>query len=176
MSGPIHHVPEAMLAACAAGALPYPFALLVAAHATMCDRCRADLEAHGNVGGVVLEGLTSVAVSAETRAAVLHKLASDPSPAPREASAGWVPRPLSILAGKDALRWRLIGFGARQAILWTGEPGSVRLISVPAGQAVPAHSHGGNELTLVISGAFKDESGTFRAGFLLRVLQPIFQV
>ena len=50
-----HHTPDAMLAAFAAGSLPAPFALVVAAHVSLCTQCRAALGAHQAVGGVILE-------------------------------------------------------------------------------------------------------------------------
>ena len=42
----------------------------------------------------------------------------------------------------------------------------MRMLSIPAAQAVPEHGHRGLELTLVLSGAFADATGLFRAGDL----------
>lgn len=55
MSAITHHTPDAMLAAYAAGNLPHAFAVVVATHVSLCDECRAALEAHQSVGGAVLE-------------------------------------------------------------------------------------------------------------------------
>ena len=80
MTEPVHHVPDAMLAAYAAGALAYPFAVLVAAHVSLCDECRADLEAHRALGGLVLSDLAPVSVSPETRHRTLAAIELVPLP------------------------------------------------------------------------------------------------
>jgi putative transcriptional regulator len=157
-----HHAPDAMLAALAAGGLPYP----LAAHVSLCDECRARLEAHRVLGGVVLDELAPEPVSAEARDRTLAALdTGQPAPA-RAAGRGPYPAPIAGLVGPDGPRWRSLGLGAKQAILWSGAAGSLRLLSIPAEQAVPEHGHRGLELTLVLSGAFADESGVFRAGDL----------
>ena len=51
--------------------------------------------------------------------------------------------------------------GVKQDILFEDKDGSARLLFIPAGQAVPDHSHNGLELTLVLQGAFHDETGRF---------------
>lgn len=167
MTGPAHHVPDAMLAAYAADALGYPFAMLVAAHVSFCDECRARLEAHHAVGGLVLEALPPEAVAADCRASVLEAAAARPdAPQATDAGNGIYPCPVARLIGGDGPRWQSLGFGARQSILWSGAEGSLRLLSIPAGQAVPEHGHRGLELTLVLSGAFADSQGIYRAGDL----------
>ena len=42
----------------------------------------------------------------------------------------------------------------------------MRLLYIPPGQAVPDHSHGGLELTLVLQGSFRDDTGRFGVGDL----------
>ena len=59
-----------------------------------------------------------------------------------------------------------MGMGMRQSILSSGREGSVRLLYIPPGQAVPDHSHNGLELTLVLQGSFSDETGRFGVGDL----------
>ena len=164
MTDPTHHLPDAMLAALAAGTLPYPFALIAAAHVSLCDDCRARLEAHRALGGLVLDGLAPAPLSAGARDRALAAL-DRPRPKAPPAGGPW-PAPIDALIGAQGPRWRSLGFGAKQAILWTGPAGSLRLLSIPADQAVPEHGHGGLELTLVLSGAFADETGAYRAGDL----------
>ena len=176
MTEPVHHVPEAMLAAFAAGSLPYPFACVVATHVSMCDECRARLDAHRALGGLVLERIAPLPVSDTGRARVLAALAAGgemdavrdepPAPAPAAARSDPFPAPLPDLIGARGPRWRALGFGARQALLWNGAAGSLRLLSIPAGQAVPEHGHRGLELTLVLDGAFADAAGVFGPGDL----------
>ena len=42
----------------------------------------------------------------------------------------------------------------------------MRLLHIPAGQAVPEHGHNGIELTLVLQGSFVDETDRFGVGDL----------
>ncbi len=164
MTDPVHHVPDEMLAAHAAGALPYPFAVLTAAHVSLCDECRARSEAHCVVGGLVLEGLAPVAYSAGGRARALAVIDGAKAESPRHAGFDEFPQPLAALLDGKPPRWRPLGLGAKQAILWHGEAGSVRLLSIPAGQAVADHGHAGLELTLVLGGTFSDEGGVYGKG------------
>lgn len=166
MTEPIHHVPDAMLAAYAANALAFPFAMLVGAHVSLCDECRARLEAHHALGGLVLSGLAPASVSPEVRRRTLAAIGTTQSTDRPTPPRGPYPSPLADLVGPGGPRWKALGFGARQAILWTGSAGSLRLLSIPAGQAVPEHGHRGPELTLVLSGAFTDASGSFGRGDL----------
>jgi putative transcriptional regulator len=60
-----------------------------------------------------------------------------------------------------------LGLGASQILISTGDRKvTARLLRIPAGRPVPEHSHGGFELTLVLCGAFEDESGAYHRGDL----------
>ena len=63
-------------------------------------------------------------------------------------------------------RWKSLGGGIRQSILSADKSGSARLLYIPPGRAVPEHSHGGLELTLVLQGSFSDAAGRFGVGDL----------
>ena len=77
-----------------------------------------------------------------------------------------VPDPLSayIGGGLNDVKWRPIGLGVRQAVLKTSHAATARLLYIPSGAAVPDHGHRGTELTLVLQGAFRDETARFAAG------------
>jgi len=62
------------------------------------------------------------------------------------------------------VRWRPVGMGVRQAILTTAKGATARLLYIPAGTAVPDHGHRGTELTLVLKGAFRDQTDHFGPG------------
>ncbi|CAG0909186.1 unnamed protein product [Cyprideis torosa] len=59
-----------------------------------------------------------------------------------------------------------MGAGVKQNILSANSDGSVRLLYIPPGQAVPDHGHNGLELTLVLQGSFRDETGRYGVGDL----------
>ncbi|WP_432449104.1 ChrR family anti-sigma-E factor [Aliiroseovarius marinus] len=164
MTAITHHISDAMLAAYAAGNLPTPFALVVASHVSLCAECRAALEAHQAVGGVMLEDSRSVRVSDTLRSGVLDMLDDPYSPEPVYERTGIYPGPIMQALKGKAPRWKSLGMGVRQSILSDGDEGSVRLLFIPPGQAVPEHSHSGLELTLVLQGSFSDETGYFGVG------------
>ncbi len=166
MSAITHHTPDAMLAAYAAGNLPHAFALVVASHVSLCQQCRAALEAHQSVGGVVLEDTDAVAVSTSLKDALFAQLDEPFTPEPVYERSGVFPGPvMEALKGRTP-RWNKLGMGVRQDILSQDANGSVRLLYIPPGQAVPDHSHNGLELTLVLQGSFSDETGRFGVGDL----------
>lgn len=60
--------------------------------------------------------------------------------------------------------WKSLGFGVKQALLSEGEEGSLRLLYIPGGRAMPEHGHHGLEMTLVLQGSFSDDEGLFGPG------------
>lgn len=164
-----HHLNDALLMGYAAGHLSEAFGLVVATHVTMCDDCRARLESFEALGGAVIEAEDETAVSTDALARMMARLevpvVSAPPKAPRKTS---LPTPVAAYVGGDldAVKWRALGGGVRQAILPTGPKATVRLLHIPAGQAVPDHGHRGMELTLVLRGAFRDATDRFGPGDL----------
>lgn len=164
MSAINHHVSEAMLAAYAAGTLPHAFAVAVASHVSLCVQCRVTLEAHQAVGGAVLEATNSVAVSSTLKDSIFAQLDAPFTPQPVYDRNGIFPGPVMEAMQGRAPRWKKLGMGVRQDILSEDAHGSVRLLYIPPGQAVPDHSHNGFEMTLVLQGSFSDETGRFSVG------------
>lgn len=165
-----HHITDSLLMAYSAGQLPEAFNLVVATHLSMCDECRVALGAFDAVGGAIVESADEAAVSDAALEATLALIASlkpvrDQTPAQIP---GVFPAPLAGYVGGDldAVKWRSLGMGVRQAILPTEKGASVRLLHIPAGQAMPDHGHRGMELTLVLQGAFSDGVGSYNRGDL----------
>lgn len=160
-----HHLSDPLLIAYAAGNLPEAFGLVVATHVSLCDECRARLETFEAVGGAVMESADAVAMSDGCLEAVMARLGVQDLAPPRR-SRGLFPAPLADYVDGDlaAVKWRPLGMGVRQAILPTARGASARLLYIPAGQAVPDHGHRGTELTLVLQGAFRDDSDRFGPG------------
>lgn len=165
MTAITHHIPDAMLAAYAAGSLPHAFSVVVATHISMCAECRAALEAHHAVGGAVLETNEKADLSSRMKSNVLAML-DEPAPAeePVFKRQGIYPGPVLQTLKNRPVRWKRLGGGVRQDIIHAGDSGTVRLLYIPAGQAVPDHGHNGQELTLVLQGSFSDEAGRFGVG------------
>ncbi|AGI69953.1 transcriptional activator ChrR [Octadecabacter antarcticus 307] len=162
-----HHLTDALLMAYSAGTLPEGFSLVVATHISLCDECRARMHEFDAVGGAVVDEQAPVAMSDHSLATTLDLIENGDIPAPASRiSSGHFPTPLQDYVGGDldAVRWRRVGGGVRQAILKVDESASVRLLHIPAGVAVPDHGHRGTELTLVLQGAFSDETDRFGKG------------
>ncbi|SEK78632.1 anti-ECFsigma factor, ChrR [Roseovarius azorensis] len=162
-----HHLTDALLMAYSAGSLPEAFSLTVAAHVSMCDECRARLDAFDTVGGALIEQCEASRMSAgslDATMALIRAARPEVKTVPRRG--GILPAPLQDYIGGDldAVRWRPVGMGVKQAILPTSKEATARLLYIPAGAAVPDHGHRGTELTLVLQGAFVDEVDRFGPG------------
>ncbi|MFM2354807.1 MAG: Anti-sigma-E factor ChrR [Pseudomonadota bacterium] len=161
-----HHLTDKLLLAYSAGVLPEAFGLVVAAHVSMCDECRARLAAHDAIGGELLETADDAALDAGSFEACLQRISSGAPVRKAPGATGVLPGPVQDYVGGDisAIRWKNIGMGVRQAQLPTSREATVRLLYIPAGAAVPDHGHRGTELTLVLQGAFRDEGGRYGPG------------
>lgn len=161
-----HHLSDQLLLGYSSGQLPEAFNLVVAVHLSLCDDCKARLGAFDAVGGSLMDACDSVAVAEESLAATLARLDGMPLAPPPRRGTKTVPAPLMDYIGTDlaAVKWRSLGMGVRQAILPTDKGASARLLYIPAGQKVPDHGHRGTELTLVLQGAFRDETDRFGPG------------
>ena len=50
-----HHIPSQVLSAYSTGSLPEAFSIIVACHISLCDQCRAEVEAFDTIGGVLID-------------------------------------------------------------------------------------------------------------------------
>lgn len=164
-----HHLTDALLMAYAAGNLPEAFNLVIATHVSLCDECRARLGAYEAVGGQLVEDCAVETMADDAFAKTMALIAAQDGQeitAPKPRTDGIFPTPLRDYVGgdKDAVKWRAVGGGVRQMILRTKGNATVRLLHIPAGASVPDHGHRGTELTLVLQGAFRDETDHFGIG------------
>jgi putative transcriptional regulator len=163
-----HHLSDQLLMAYAAGQLPEAFNLVVATHLSLCDECRARSYAFDAVGGALVDEAEAMEMSDDSLALMLERIETLPQATQRAPlrAAGVLPAPLVdyIGGGLEAVKWRPIGMGVKQAILPTGPDASARLLYIPAGVAVPDHGHRGMELTLVLQGAFADSTARYARG------------
>jgi putative transcriptional regulator len=189
MSEPKHHIPEPLLSAYAIGSIEAPFATAIACHISICDECRAMLQTHQSLGGILLEDLPETPVSAAAEFAMMAQL---DLPSPQIAPLvrrGIYPAPLQQYLTPRGPKWRALGGGVKQAILSAGSEGSLRILRIPAGQAVPEHGHGGLEVTDEdidhIPTAWPGEDCICLAatnaplrfhGLIPRLLQPLFRI
>lgn len=165
-----HHLTNDLIFGYSAGTLPEAVNLIVATHISLCDECRAAMEAQDAVGGAVLEAADDMSISDSCLSgamALIRGPAKDPVSRRIQLERDIVaPAPLRdyIGGGLDDVKWRPVGMGVKQAILATSPDATARLLYIPAGTAMPDHGHRGMELTLVLKGAFHDDEGYFARG------------
>ena len=160
-----HHLTDQILIGYSAGTLPEAFSLVVATHLSMCDTCRASAQAYEAIGGSFLDTETQTTLEADALAGTLAMIAKG-SIATKPTVVSDVPTPLRDYVGGSLrdVKWRSVGMGVRQAVLKTSKTATARLLYIPAGAIVPDHGHRGTELTLVLQGAFRDETALFSVG------------
>ena len=79
-----------------------------------------------------------------------------------------LPEPLrrAIAASGHGAKWRMAAPGIRRFPLDVGSQMEVELYRIQPDAAVPRHTHGGQELTLILTGGYTDASGSFGPGDL----------
>ena len=164
----IHHLDDATILSYAAGTLGEALSVAAACHVSMCAECRSAVRNAEALGGEILDDLESSAVSDVCRTATLASL-NNVAAAKPAVSKSDMPLPLQrLLKGQDflQLRWRkkAPGVSVYELPLSKSAKGSIKLISIASGMSMLEHGHGGEELTLVLQGAFKDKVGRFARG------------
>ncbi|MBI5129636.1 MAG: cupin domain-containing protein [Rhodopseudomonas palustris] len=165
------HVSDDLLLSYAAGTLDEASSLLVATHLALCPHCRARNAAADAVGGQLLEALPAADLSDGLMPSVMAQLrrpTAAPPPVPvRPTSDIVIPEPLRSYLGGDlaSLRWKRVAPRVQQIVI--DIPGcrpQARMLRFQCGTQVPAHSHAGRELTLVLSGSLCDRDAVLQRG------------
>lgn len=171
-----HHPKLETLAAYAAGRLDEARGVVIATHATICGVCRSHLRDFEALGGLCLES----ARPSPMRESALDSFwaragGQDPhlSPPSRRAAndAGLetaIPLNAYLKVGLDGIAWRPAAPGLWQHVLEADgyRAGVLRVLKIAPGVRIPKHTHGDGELTLILRGAYEDETGEFFAGDL----------
>tara|TARA_B100000787_G_scaffold168949_1_gene158853 strand:+ start:18 stop:659 length:642 start_codon:yes stop_codon:yes gene_type:complete len=162
-----HHLNEQLLMGYAAGILPEAFSLVVATQMSISDEARARIASYEAIGGGILEDSDEAEMKPNAFQKALKEIdiPTEKRPLPPMVE-GIFPKPLQKYVGNDlnAIKWKNIGRGVRQAILKTDKHATARLIYIPAGTAMPNHGHNGLEMTLVLQGEFHDKEDCFARG------------
>ena len=165
-----HHPSETTLISYAAGALPAAIAGLVACHATLCPECRPKIRRLKIVGALLLETIEAEpAGETEVSRAVSRFAQTNIVPMPRadRPSDPMLPAPLALYLGmtSDEIPWKTLVRGLRQyKVRLPKGSGEIRLLRARPRLRLPKHSHRGMELTMVLKGAYRDETGEYHRG------------
>lgn len=172
---PRHHPQDDLLLGHASGNRNAAVRLLMSVHEALCPPCRETGRDFRCIGAAMLdddEALPSLEMSSDARARALQAIRTMPTPSASASS----PRPpaateptVEFVLGlrdhpeKAAWRWRAPGVTeVRLPLAWNGIP--VTVARLRSGLRIPKHTHAGRELTLILSGGFRDPIGEYRAG------------
>jgi putative transcriptional regulator len=162
---PHHHPAEEFLLQYASGEATEPFALVVASHLSRCAECRAAVAQAEAIGGALLDALpvdsadpsaleqdvTAILARAERRREFPQAGAETPV---RD-----YPRDF------DTIAWRSLGPGIQHCVVAKDRYGAVaRLLRIAPGRGVFQHTHGGNEMTLVLQGSYRAGNARYVLG------------
>jgi putative transcriptional regulator len=156
-----------LLARYVAGTLPAPVNMAVGAHLELKNDNRDFVESLETLAGEAVEIIPGAAMA--NREIRLDQIFSnEPAPPPSEAAIerGMIPMALSALVPHkiDNIPWRTKMPGYKECALGVVEGCEVNLLWIRAGRKMPAHTHEGSEITLVLDGAFSDSRGRYGRG------------
>ncbi len=167
------HLDDATVVAYAGGSLSDCLSVVAAGHIAMCDHCRAKVRRAEAVGAALLETSAPQQMSAGALSSIFERIdGSDwvqprmnrKTVAERDPS---LPVPVSrVLDGKlDDVRWKMAGPGVGLHVIEKNSDGSsLYLLKVRPGHKLPDHGHAGQEMTLILRGAYRDQIGRFAPG------------
>lgn len=168
---------ETLLLGYAAGILDQAQNLIVSAHLSYKDSAKRFVHSCECIGGALIEQECAPedmsAGSLQTVLDLLDEHPHDISHAnPCAELTGFkfeIPAPLKTpLAEQTKSKWKSIYRGIKGYDLFLDcKKSAVRLIEIAPGYKSPPHTHNGTEITLVLDGAFSDETGEYTVGDLV---------
>ncbi len=168
-----HHLDDATIMGLAAGSLPAAFAIVASGHIDHCPDCRVKVAKAQLFGGAVLQDIAPVALSQGAANNLLERLEADdrrtgncePARLPDHDDDALLPPAVASLLGVplSEIKWKRAGRGISTFQIDLGDDAASKLflMKIAAGRAVPEHGHAGQEVTLILSGAYNDECGRF---------------
>ncbi len=159
---------EERLIAYAAGTLSPPEAVVVAAHLALRPANDAWVRRLQAVGGEFLQTIDPSALSHDALARALARIETDAGEARAPAPLNDMPELPAPLRRYGLGPWRWVGPGMRVRDVHAPRDGDCRviLLKIDPGRETPRHTHGGVELTCVLSGAYATETTRFDVGDL----------
>jgi putative transcriptional regulator len=170
-AAPSHHPNAGLLQAAAMGRLSPAVARMMTAHARLCVRCAAIVGRLESVAGAAFEEDAGIDLAPGALDHALSAVSREGRPAEPELPAALATIPAAVrdivasALGKAA--WRSGGPGLKimdLALPPAASDETFQLFRIEPGSGPPRHTHRGEELTLVLTGAFKDETGLYRPG------------
>ncbi|WP_292042871.1 MULTISPECIES: ChrR family anti-sigma-E factor [unclassified Brevundimonas] len=163
-----HNVSEARMLAYAAGALSAPEAVVMATHLALRPQLKPWLNQLQKLGGIMLEDTPAEAMREDALATALSRIETDAGEAAQPLPLNDMPELPEPLRHYELGPWRWAGPGIKVRNVNAPRDGKCRviLLKIEPGQKTPRHTHGGVELTCVLSGAYATETERFDVGDL----------
>lgn len=181
-----HHPKTETLGDYAAGRLDEARAVVIATHAALCSACAKAIAGFEAVGGAMLEDAEPVDLAPDALEKILKRADAGANVVLPETPAGdkvgegrqndktggrpekRLPLSAYLDGAIDDVDWKPVAPGLSQSVIPAEgyRPGVLRLLKIAPGVQMPKHSHKGEELTLILRGAYEDEIGEFAVGDL----------
>ena len=167
-----HHPSDDILAQFAAGQLPVSVSVAVSIHVEMCTCCQEQVakytERAANESLVVSddEGLLNSELD-EMFEQITQDQSIDSIPVQNTQMLKWSDKEIimpSALRQLELSDWSGLGKVSRSRVKLDDKDNRSSLLHIDAGGQVPAHTHTGQELTVLLEGSFKDEMGEYHRG------------
>jgi putative transcriptional regulator len=176
-----YHPTDELLMSFAAGQTPDALGIITACHLDKCAQCQPKVRMYEQFGAELIDIAPTDHMSENSLKNILSRLEKEPaSPkAPEYQGDTRVPKPLRRFVPSyfDNLPWRGFSSSIKEYNLpFSDSNYTAKFYRISAGKELPAHTHKGNEFTLVMEGSFSDKSGDYRQGdFILADTQTIHQ-
>ena len=180
-----NHPQQELMAAYSAGSLPLSQALCISTHLEHCPECVRKLQRLNHVGSELMQQLKPAPASSELKDKLFARLDSltedfategpvteDSAQQIDQETGSSVPKCLRqfVSDGFDKLQWKRVSADIQRVELCRDSNGArVELLKIRPGGSAISHTHLGDEYTVILEGAFSDESGLYGEGdFLFR--------
>ncbi len=161
------------------GSLSPAQAIATTTHIKFCSTCETMVDSLAHLGGTLLQECDSVPISKGLLDHVLTSIETDFAPAEPKSElpakvvdgiAAALPQYVRNFLPAGDLRWSFLSPSLRLATIGVGEAEfELALHRIKAGGQAPEHDHGGQEITVVLTGCFSDEEGIYQPGdFMVR--------
>jgi putative transcriptional regulator len=166
----MHHLDDATILAFAAGTLGEAHGIVAAAHIAGCNHCRANWRTAESLGGEMLSAQDEVGVTDVCRAATLASLdlTLDSTTNKMPLNSDLPPAIARLLGegGLSAINWhkKAPGIAVFDVPMSKGDKTHLKFLRIGTGRTMPEHGHGGEELTLILQGSYRDHMGQFKTG------------
>jgi len=159
----MHHPSDEALASFASGTLDEARSVVLAAHVSLCARCRDTLAALEQCGGELVEHASPAVLRADALDAALSRIGEAPPPPSARRTKADYP---DVLGPYDVGQWRWIGRGLywRKADVPSTDGTRVFMLKAAPGSSMPHHGHSGFEWTCILQGAFRHDLGRYGPG------------